>query len=78
MKKYKLNIEAHNQHGTLERILRVIRHRGFQINSINMNQLNNDTKTMKLKIIVHSNRTITLLHSQLKKIIDISNIQIQN
>lgn len=38
MRHYRLNIEARFRPEILERILRVTRHRGFQVNAIIMNQ----------------------------------------
>lgn len=36
MREYQLNIEARFRPEVLERILRVTRHRGFQVNAISM------------------------------------------
>ena len=67
-------IELTTQHRpeVLERILRVIRHRGFTVTQMDM-QLINDK--VRLKFTVKSDRTLDLLVSQLEKIYDVVEIK---
>lgn len=53
----------------LERVLRVVRHRGFKVTGINM-QLE-DGKTASLDMALESERAIELLTTQLEKLIDV-------
>lgn len=53
----------------LERVLRVVRHRGFKVTKMNM-QLK-DGKTAVLDMTVESDRGIELLTKQLDKLIDV-------
>ncbi|TEA26416.1 acetolactate synthase 2 small subunit [Candidatus Schmidhempelia bombi] len=67
-----LTIIAHNQLGILERILRVIRHRGGRITAINM-QLR-ESNIININIVLESQRPIELLKKQLIKLVDVINI----
>lgn len=68
MKTYDLTIQANKRPETLERLLRVIRHRGFEAIS-----LNSETKgdVIELKVTVQSERAIELLVHQLVKLPDV-------
>ena len=67
-------IELTTQHRpeVLERILRVIRHRGFTVTQMDM-QLIDDK--VRLKFTVKSDRTLDLLVTQLEKIYDVVEIK---
>lgn len=65
MQNYQLKIQAQWRPETLERILRVVRHRGFIVTAMAM-QLENDT--VQLQITVKSDRTLHLLTNQLIKL----------
>lgn len=68
MKTYDLTIQANKRPETLERLLRVIRHRGFETIT-----LNSETKgdVIELKVTVQSERAIELLIHQLVKLPDV-------
>ena len=65
---YDMVLTVYQRAEVLERILRVIRHRGFKVMSINM-QINGNETSM-VDIIIESERAITLLSQQLDKLID--------
>ena len=67
-------IELTTQHRpeVLERILRVVRHRGFTVTQMDM-QLVDDK--VRLKFTVKSDRTLDLLVSQLEKLPDVMEIK---
>ncbi|MFT5879678.1 MAG: acetolactate synthase II small subunit [Moritella sp.] len=71
-----LVIKAHDQPEILERILRVIRHRGFRVSAMNMAQMN-DCNTVKVTVTVSSERPIDFLYKQLDKLFDVIDVQYQ-
>lgn len=59
----------------IERILRVIRHRGFKLHSLNTLFLDTPKhQQINIFITVTSEKKINLLRTQLNKLIDIDNI----
>lgn len=75
---YSLFIKAKFSPETVERILRVIRHRGFELCSLNMiacHELYN--RQVTLFLTVFSNRKIYVLYSQLHKLMDVNYIEVQ-
>ena len=68
MNEYKLELVARHRPEVLERILRVARHRGFTVTTMEMTLIETQ---MRLKITVKSDRTLDLLVSQLEKLPDI-------
>lgn len=69
---HQIELTAQHRPEVLERILRVIRHRGFTVTQMDM-QLINDK--VRLKFTVKSDRTLDLLVSQLEKIYDVMEIK---
>ena len=65
---HQIDLTAQHRPEVLERILRVIRHRGFTVTQMDM-QLINDK--VRLKFTVKSDRTLELLVSQLEKLPDV-------
>ena len=68
MKTYDLTIQANKRPETLERLLRVIRHRGFEVIEL---QTQTENNTIKLNVKVQSERAIELLLNQLVKLPDV-------
>lgn len=73
--KHELLVQARQRPEVLERILRVVRHRGFQITSMNMAQAQ-DNK-IQLQLTVESERPLHLLASQIDKLIDVEYVDCQ-
>ena len=69
---HQIELTAQHRPEVLERILRVIRHRGFTVTHMDM-QLINDK--VRLKFTVKSDRTLDLLVSQLEKLPDVMEIK---
>ena len=69
---HQIELTAQHRPEVLERILRVIRHRGFTVTQMDM-QLINDK--VRLKFTVKSDRILDLLVSQLEKIYDVVEIK---
>ena len=69
---HQIDLTAQHRPEVLERILRVIRHRGFTVTQMDM-QLIDDK--VRLKFTVKSDRTLDLLVSQLEKIYDVMEIK---
>ena len=67
-----IDLTAQHRPEVLERILRVVRHRGFTVTQMDM-QLIDDK--VRLKFTVKSDRTLDLLVSQLEKIYDVVEIK---
>ena len=65
---HQIDLTAQHRPEVLERILRVIRHRGFTVTQMDM-QLIDDK--VRLKFTVKSDRTLELLLSQLEKLPDV-------
>ncbi|WGE88765.1 acetolactate synthase 2 small subunit [Actinobacillus arthritidis] len=71
MQRYDLTITAEKRPETLERILRVVRHRGFEILTMNVSS---DTQHFEMTLHIQSTRAIELLTHQLSKLIDVKSI----
>ncbi|MFC2544011.1 MAG: acetolactate synthase 2 small subunit [Aggregatibacter sp.] len=69
---HQIDLTAQHRPEVLERILRVIRHRGFTVTQMDM-QLIDDK--VRLKFTVKSDRTLELLVSQLEKLPDVMEIK---
>ena len=69
---HQIELTAQHRPEVLERILRVIRHRGFTVTQMDM-QLIDDK--VQLKFTVKSDRTLDLLVSQLEKLPDVIEIK---
>lgn len=69
---HQIDLTAQHRPEVLERILRVIRHRGFTVTQMEM-QLIDDK--VRLKFTVKSDRTLELLVSQLEKLPDVIEIK---
>lgn len=68
MQRYDLTIKANKRPETLERILRVIRHRGFEILNL---QAVNSGEEIAMQLTLQSQRDISLLTVQLEKLFDV-------
>lgn len=68
MQRYDLTIKANTRPETLERILRVIRHRGFEVLNL---QAVNSGKEIAMQLTLQSQRDISLLTAQLEKLFDV-------
>lgn len=71
MNQYTFDLIAQHRPEVLERVLRVIRLRGFTVT--NMDMILVDTQ-VQLKITVKSDRTFDLLVNQLAKLLDVLNV----
>ena len=65
---HQIELTAQHRPEVLERILRVVRHRGFTMTQMDMQLI--DGK-VRLKFTVKSDRTLELLVSQLEKLPDV-------
>ncbi|URJ25062.1 acetolactate synthase 2 small subunit [Candidatus Blochmannia ocreatus (nom. nud.)] len=76
---HSLSIKARFCPEVLERILRVIRHRRFELHTLYMSSYmnTNNRKNIHLIITVSSKKKIYILSEQLKKLIDIYYLKIQ-
>lgn len=68
MHAYSLTLKAHKRPETVERLLRVIRHRGFEITHLNAESKADE---WHLALNVQSARDIRLLTNQLAKLPDV-------
>ena len=67
-----IDLTAQHRPEVLERILRVVRHRGFTVTQMDMQLIEGK---VRLKFTVKSDRTLELLVSQLEKIYDVVEIK---
>ena len=72
MQRYDLTLKAEKRPETLERILRVVRHRGFEVLTLNAQ---NNGNQFEITLSVQSERAIELLTHQLSKLIDVTVIE---
>lgn len=75
MMQHQLLIQARFRPEILERILRIVRHRGFQVCAMNMTSMNSGD--INIELLVASQRPVGLLSSQLSKLMDVSSVEIQ-
>jgi len=68
-----LIIEAKKSPEFLERLLRVCRHRGFSVDSINA-ETGNSQQATHITLTVCSNREISLLTKQIEKIVGVMQV----
>lgn len=76
MMQHQVAVQARFNPETLERVLRVVRHRGFQICSMNM-ETATDAQNINIELTVASQRPVELLFSQLSKLVDVAQVDIQ-
>ena len=69
---YQIELTAQHRPEVLERILRVVRHRGFTVTQMDMQLIEGK---VRLKFTVKSDRTLDLLVTQLEKIYDVVEIK---
>jgi acetolactate synthase II small subunit len=75
MERYLIDIKADDKPVLLERVLRVVRHRGFVIKQVAATQ-NHASKIASVEIIVDSDRPITTLINQIEKLWDIRTVDV--
>lgn len=75
MQRYLLDIKADDKPVLLERVLRVVRHRGFIIKQVAATQ-NHASHIASVEIIVDSDRPITTLTSQIEKLWDVRSVDV--
>ncbi len=71
MQHYQLEIVTQNRPETIERVLRVIRHRGFEIINLMLKSQENE---IIFNLEIKSERVIDLLKNQLIKLIDVKKL----
>jgi len=76
MMQHQVAVEARLNPETLERVLRVVRHRGFQVCAMNM-ETATDARNINIELTVASPRPVELLFSQLSKLVDVARVDIQ-
>ena len=76
MMQHQVALQARFNPETLERVLRVVRHRGFQICAMNM-ETAADAQNINIELTVASQRPVDLLSSQLRKLMDVACVEIQ-
>ncbi len=74
MDRYLLTIEANDKPVLVERILRVVRHRGFTIKQILATQ-NHESKVAQIELVLDSDRPITLITNQVEKLWDVTHVR---
>lgn len=73
MNQHTLEILARARIDVMERILRTARHRGFRVQSMNMDE-SDDAQQLTIQLTVSSDRSISLLFNQLTKLIDVAQV----
>jgi acetolactate synthase II small subunit len=73
--KYLMIIQGDNSPELLERLLRVIRHRGFNVQKINA-ECTENCKLLHVTVTVSSDRPVSLLSKQIEKIFGITQVAV--
>ncbi|KGQ65967.1 acetolactate synthase 2 small subunit [Gallibacterium anatis] len=73
MKNYQISISAQWRPETLERILRVVRHRGFAAVDL---QSRLENQQVKMELTVQSERALSLLTNQLTKLYGVTDVTV--
>ena len=73
--KHSLTIALKSQSVAIERFLRVVSHRGFDLTHL---QLNMDDGQYNMAMTVDSDKPIYLLTSQLNKLVDVKHVTLQS
>ncbi|OMQ20983.1 MULTISPECIES: acetolactate synthase 2 small subunit [Serratia] len=76
MMQHQVSIQARFRPEMLERVLRVVRHRGFQVCAMNM-AAGSNPDNINIELTVASQRSVDLLSSQLSKLMDVSSVEVQ-
>ena len=76
MTQHQIAVQARFRPETLERVLRVVRHRGFEICAMNMESAS-CSGNINIELTVASPRPVELLFSQLRKLVDVGHVEIQ-
>ncbi|TNH01983.1 acetolactate synthase 2 small subunit [Testudinibacter sp. TR-2022] len=71
MKQYQLTLQAQWRPEVLERVLRVVRHRGYRVSQL---QMTSSAEHISLNFSVSSERSIEALVSQLSKLFDVQSV----
>ena len=75
MERYLIDIKADDKPVLLERVLRVVRHRGFVVKQVAGTQ-NHASKIASVEIIVDSDRPISFLTNQIEKLWDVRTVEV--
>ena len=75
MIQHQLAVQARSRPETLERVIRVIRHRGFHICAMNMEAAGNPGD-INSALTIASQRPVELLFTQLNKLVDVACVEI--
>ncbi|OLQ94893.1 acetolactate synthase 2 small subunit [Vibrio ponticus] len=75
MERYLLDIKADDKPVLLERVLRVVRHRGFIIKQVAATQ-NHESHVASVEIIVDSDRPISFITNQIEKLWDVRTVDV--
>ncbi|MCU4675044.1 acetolactate synthase 2 small subunit [Catenovulum sp. 2E275] len=70
-----IKLKANSRPEVMERILRVVRHRGFNLEEVLMKQCQT-TNSTKITLKVSGDRPISNLETQLNKLYDVSQLEL--
>ncbi|PKF49717.1 acetolactate synthase 2 small subunit [Enterovibrio nigricans] len=70
-----LLINADDKPELLERLLRIVRHRGFRLTRLDMHHKDN-SDTVEITLEVNSDRPVSNLQNQLDKLWDVSHVSL--
>ena len=74
---YTVYLQTEAQPAALERLLRVVRHRQFELRSLNM-EVSSDRRTLTVRVSVNSERPIDHLRNQLMKLNDVRWVELSH
>lgn len=70
-----LTVKAHNTPAFMERLLQVVRYRGFDLTALEMKPVADMTEVL-ITLTVESDKSVGLLTSQLNKLYDIKSLEL--
>lgn len=76
MMQYSLSIQARFRPEVVERLLRVVRHRGFELCALNMTP-RTEAEGINIYLTVASKQSVDLLSAQLSKLMGVACVEIQ-
>lgn len=73
---HRIFVSARFRPEILERVLRVVRHRGFQVRAMKMEPQESPLGDVAIRLTVSSDRPVAFLLPQLRKLIDVSSVDL--
>ena len=74
---HKVSLTINNVSGSLERVIRIVRHRSFEMLFLNV-EVSADSRVAFIKLSVRSDRHLSTLTKQLEKLFDVQALRVES